>query len=228
LSYGARRHSSTASFAKDKEMNFRQKYVPQSYDDLVIADPDLIFIVAEYCEGNLDHHLLLYGPPGTGKSEMARIIAEAPVRGGHFDRIHASDAAEEFEDRVLNSLSLQSIGASVRPCFVIDEVDDLPQKLQPTLAKLLENHSYGTFICTTNNIHRLNAKMADRMSAYKVLPPTGADCLDRAHWIMSQELGDCDKQLLAETLADFSGSIRQMMDFLELLVRKRRVTATLT
>lgn len=206
-------------------MNFRQKYIPQSFDELVIADPDLKFIVAEYCEGNLDHHLLLFGPPGTGKSEMARIIAEAPVRGGHFERIHASQAGEDFEDRVLNSFSYQSIGASIRPCFVIDEVDDLPQKLKPTLARLMENHSYGTFICTTNNIHLLENKLVDRMSAYKVLAPTGSDWLDRAHWIMSQELGECDRQLLAKALAGFNGSIRQMMDFLEILVLKSRRAA---
>ena len=72
-------------------MSFDLKHLPQTFADLVIANPLNAAVIKSYCEQPPAKPLLLAGPPGAGKTEAARVIAQS-----HFLR---EPAAEELHGK---------------------------------------------------------------------------------------------------------------------------------
>ena len=53
-------------------MSFDLKHLPQTFADLVIANPLNAAVIKSYCVQPPAKPLLLAGPPGAGKTEAAR------------------------------------------------------------------------------------------------------------------------------------------------------------
>ena len=68
-------------------MSFDLKHLPQTFADLVIANPLNAAVIKSYCEQPPAKPLLLAGAPGAGKTEAARVIAHS-----HFAREHPAHA----------------------------------------------------------------------------------------------------------------------------------------
>ena len=69
-------------------MSFDLKHLPQSFADLVIADPLNAAVIQQYCTQPPSKPLLLAGPPGAGKTEAARVIAQSYFANNNVQHMH--------------------------------------------------------------------------------------------------------------------------------------------
>ena len=100
-------------------------------------------------------------------------------------------------------------------CLVIEEVDQLKPGMQQTLRAIVDEHTFGIIICTTNNLHRIDQPLQDRFRCLEFTYPTVDQWLPRAKAILDTNgifLTEVQTQLL---LKGFEGSGRKMMDWLE-------------
>jgi hypothetical protein len=98
---------------------------------------------------------------------------------------------------------------------VIDEVDFAGTADSREIRKFTERKSFGTLICTTNNLHKLEDPFVSRFRVVKVQPPLPADWHQRALTILQSE-GHAVTMIMIQTLfANFTGHARDFMDLVE-------------
>lgn len=133
---------------------FSNKYAPRSFDDLIFPDSNTRQRIWEFAHNKRHSSLLLHGPYGTAKSTTARLLAKMRAK----DAVHGSDdfyrahdiSAGSFE-RISNTQMLQRLAGVPMPLSIIDEIDQVEDKLQYRLRWELDIHANrGCFVFTTN------------------------------------------------------------------------------
>ena len=199
-------------------MSFPQKHQPSAIEDLVFRDPRVAQIIAEYARGTRTKHLLLEGPTSTGKSEAARMIQKV-----RFFATMGPAYSSIYHGQGLNTATLKqtegdwNMQMSFSGCAytVIDEVDFAGNAGCNEIRKFIDSKSYGTLICTTNNIHKLDPAFVSRFRRVTVQPPRPADWHQRALTILQSE-GHAVTMIMIQTLfANFTGHARDFMDLVE-------------
>ena len=199
-------------------MSFPQKHQPSAIEDLVFRDPRVAQIIAEYADGTRTKHLLLEGPTSTGKSEAARMIQKV-----RFFATMGPAYSSIYHGQGLNTATLKqtegdwNLQMSFSGCAytVIDEVDFAGNAGCNEIRKFIDSKSYGTLICTTNNIHKLDPAFVSRFRRVTVQPPLPADWYPRAVDILQSE-GHVVTLAQVQTLfATFSGHARDFMELVE-------------
>lgn len=199
-------------------MSFPQKHQPSAIEDLVFRDPRVAQIIAEYARGTRTKHLLLEGPTSTGKSEAARMIQKV-----RFFATMGPAYSSIYHGQGLNTATIKqtegdwNLQMSFSGCAytVIDEVDFAGNAGCNEIRKFIDSKSYGTLICTTNNIHKLDPAFVSRFRRVTVQPPLPADWHQRALTILQSE-GHAVTMIMIQTLfANFTGHARDFMDLVE-------------
>ena len=199
-------------------MSFRQKHQPASVSDLVFRDPSTAQIVHEYANGTRPKHLLLEGPTSSGKSEAARMILKerlCSTLGLQYSSIYHGQG---FNTAVLNEIECDwnlQVCQTNWAFSVIDEVDFAGTAGSREIRKFIDRKNFGTLICTTNNLHKLETAFVSRFRVVKVQPPLPADWHQRALTILQSE-GHAVTMIMIQTLfANFTGHARDFMDLVE-------------
>jgi replication factor C subunit 3/5 len=199
-------------------MSFRQKHQPASIKDLVFRDPCVDQIIVDYAAGIRTKHLLLEGPTSSGKSEAARLILKerlfalmGPVCSSIY---HGQGFTAATLKQLEGDWNMQMAYASTA-CSVIDEVDFAGTAGCREIQKFTEGRSYGTLICTTNNLHKLEDPFVSRSYVVKVEPPLPADWHTRALQILQSEGHAVTMSTVQNLLANFKGHARDFMDLVE-------------
>ena len=199
-------------------MSFRQKHQPASVSDLVFRDPGVAQIVKEYADGTRTKHLLLEGPTSTGKSEAARMIhnerllhAMGPTyssiyHGQGFNAAMLKQIEGDWNMQIMYSGSAYS---------VIDEVDFAGTAGSREIREFTEYKSFGTLICTTNNLHKLEDAFVSRCRVVKIEAPLPADWYPRALDILQSEGHAVTMIMIQKLFANFTGHARDFMDMVE-------------
>ena len=199
-------------------MNFRQKHQPASVHDLVFRDPKVAQLIADYADGVRTKHLLLAGPTSTGKSEAARMILKerlyANMGPAYSSIYHGQGFKAEEVKQIAGDWNLQ-MSTSGSACSVIDEVDFAGNAGCREIRKFIDSKSYGTLICTTNNLHRLEPAFVSRFRVVDVEPPLAADWHQRAVDILQSEGHPVTLANVQTLFASFTGHARNFMDLVE-------------
>lgn len=212
-------------------MSFRQKHQPASVQDLVFRDLQVAQIVSDYASGIRTKHLLLEGPTSTGKSEAARMILKERLSANMGPAYSSIYHGQGFNAAALKqiagdwNLQMMSAGSAYS---VIDEVDFAGNTGCREIRKFIDSKKYGTMICTTNNLHKLEPAFVSRFRVLTVEPPLPADWHARALAILQSE-GHAVSVAQVQTLfSSFSGHARDFMDLVEdaHINLKRRRTST--
>jgi replication-associated recombination protein RarA len=200
-------------------MNFYTRHEPKSFNDLVFEDKIVAQTVYEYTTGSRTKHLLLWGPPGSGKTTAAEIIAKTclAVSGGSAAGCTFDLPTIESEgfDIVSNSWGIQRLNGANRCYAIINEIDFLKSQTLLAMRTFIDTKKHVTFVCTTNNLHALDAPLQNRFTKLHVALPTASDWLPRAMQIMAAENYPTTKQQLKKLLNAKSYSARDLMSQLE-------------
>ena len=200
-------------------MKFEEKHRPKTLDDIIFVDAYVERIVKETAANKRHKHLILHGPRGAGKSETANLIMKSRYAEEDVNIAKCSVHASALEDKSLGILTgnwnYQRAFGMLHGCLVIEEVDQLKPGMQQTLRAIVDEHTFGIIICTTNNLHRIDQPLQDRCRCLEFTYPTVDQWLPRAKAILDTNgifFTEVQTQLL---LKGFEGSGRKMMDWLE-------------
>lgn len=188
---------------------------PKSFNDLVFHDPKVAETIRQYTTGERTENLLLYGPPGSGKSMAAEIIVNSCLANSGF-----SGADAKFDLPTLEQHGFEIVAAFCRRqklcgaprCYtIIDEVDHLKPPARLSMRTFVDDANYVTLVCTTNNLHMLDAPLRDRFTKLHLELPTASDWIPRASQIMQAEGHPVTQSALQKLLGTKPQSARHFM-----------------
>lgn len=210
-------------------MSFRQKNKPASVSDLVFRDPSIAQIVKEYADGTRTKHLLLEGPTSTGKSEAARMIQNERLfstLGPAYSSIYHGQGFNAAMLKQIEGDWNMQIMCCASAYSVIDEVDFAGTAGSREIREFIDRKSFGTLICTTNNLHKLEDAFVSRCCVVKIEAPRPADWYPRALDILQSEGHAVTMITIQKLFANFTGHARDFMDLVEDVHIKLRLGGT--
>jgi len=201
---------------------FKKLYQPQTLDELVVANDDLMNDFESYASGNLNDDLLFYGPPGSGKSIAAKIIA-GERRNCKCSSVESYAGSQIKKDELQNILqtaaNFQRMQGSSNPTIIFDEIDHLSKNDQYYLRDWMDKNPDLTIIGTTNNEHILDAPLKDRMECIQIPYPASNRWHKRASEIVQAEGKNLSQTGIQKLLKDTDGSARSVLAQLEKFCR---------
>ncbi|GAB5431035.1 MAG: hypothetical protein EpisKO_04050 [Epibacterium sp.] len=198
-------------------MNFAQKHQPTNVKDLVFRDARLGRIISEYAAGLRHEHLLLEGPTSSGKSIAASMIVKeqlsATLGSDYISTYHGQGFDHRTVVEIQGDWNIQMMSGAAYS--VIDEVDFASAEGRRQIRKLIDGKSYGTLICTTNFLNKLEHAFVSRFRVEHVAVPVASDWHSRALQILQAEGHAVTMAQVRRLMSDFSGHARDFMRELE-------------
>ncbi len=204
-------------------MSFDLKYLPQQFSDLVIADPNNAAIIQSYVLGPPAKPLLLAGVPGAGKTEAARIIAKSYFAQRDSTAVHwehnGASVTKTLDQQFMSEANVQKISMNVsdKAVIVINEIDEMDLRtVQPIFRQFMDDKRHlFHFIATTNYKNRLMGALLSRFRVVDLTPPSNLDWVPRVKSILEAEGLNPSTADVVQMLAGFTGSARELIDFVE-------------
>lgn len=198
-------------------MNFIQRHKPKSINDLVFQDPHVAQVIADYGAGLRDKHLLLEGPTSSGKSISAEMIVKERLSAHLGDNYTSVFHGQNLDHRTIKQIegdwNIQMMSGAAYS--VIDEVDFASADGRRDIRKFIDEKSFGTLICTTNFVNKLEHAFVSRFLVVNVAVPAPTDWHSRALQILQAEGHNVTPTQVQRLMANFSGHAREFTDEVE-------------
>ena len=198
-------------------MKFTQKHKPNTIKDLVFRDPHVARIIADYGAGLREKHLLLEGPTSSGKSIAAEMIVKERLSAHLGDDYTSVFHGQGFDHHTIKQIegdwNFQMMSGAA--LSVIDEVDFASADGRREIRKFIDEKSFGTLICTTNFVNKLEHAFVSRFFVVKVSVPAPTDWHMRALQILQAEGHRVTLTHVQGLMANFSGHAREFIDEVE-------------
>ena len=202
-------------------MSFDLKHLPQTFADLVIANPLNAAVIKSYCDQPPAKPLLLAGPPGACKTEAARVIAQSHFLRAQDHYMHwehnAASLGKDFEDKIMAEVNYQMFGNSDKAMIVINEIDEMDlRSVQPKFREFMDTKRHLIrFVATTNHKNRMMGAMLSRFRVLDIDPPSNTDWVPRVLSMLQAEGLNPTKQDVTQMLQSFNGTARDLIDLVE-------------
>jgi hypothetical protein len=198
-------------------MKFSQKHKPKLINDLVFQDPHVAQVIADYAAGLRSKHLLLEGPTSSGKSIAAEMILKERLSANLGNSYTRSFHGQGLDHRTIRQIegewNMQMMYGSAYS--VIDEVDFASADGRRDIRKLIDEKSFGTLICTTNFVNKLEHAFVSRFLVLTIAVPAPTDWHLRALQILQAEDHDVTLPQVQRLMANFTGHAREFIDEVE-------------
>ena len=198
-------------------MKFEQKHKPNTIKDLVFQDQRVAEIIADYGEGLRDKHLLLEGPTSSGKSIAASMIVKERLSASFIANYTSVFHGQNLDHRTIKQIegewNMQMRSGAAYS--VIDEVDFASADGRRDIRKFIDEKSFGTLICTTNFVNKLEHAFVSRFLVLKILTPAPSDWHTRALQILQAEGHDVTLTQVQRLMANFAGHARDFINEVE-------------
>lgn len=198
-------------------MEFSQKHKPKLINDLVFQDPHVAQVIADYAAGLRSKHLLLEGPTSSGKSIAAEMILKERLSAHFGDDYTSVYYGKNLDHRTIKQIegdwNFQMMSGAAYS--VIDEVDFASADGRRDIRKLIDTKSFGTLICTTNFVNKLEHAFVSRFLVLSIAVPAPADWHDRATQILQAEGHAVTLPQVQRLMANFTGHAREFIDEVE-------------
>lgn len=202
--------------------NYRIKYSPKSYSDVVIHDPSNSRrpLLDKVATGQNCFNMLMFGTNGTGKTVLAKMLTKAFYAStGTSDYTAFWDMTQQGVIQHLRRAT-QLVPKSYTDVqwHILDEVDKCPNKsIYNELHSIIQNENGHHFILTTNAILDIPNGIKSRCIPFPIEAPTASEFLGRAMDILAQEGQSHCQQKVLGALSAVERDIRHYITALELL-----------
>jgi replication factor C subunit 3/5 len=144
---------------EQKQITLLQKYFPKTWDDLIL--PVRIKTILTENRNKIGYRLLLHSSPGTGKTTTSRLICQ-----GTDNEILYLSGSNNFNTELFNSKVMGFAGGmsvlKKQKTIIIDEAENIADKLQDAFKILLDQCKSVNFIFITNEVEKMNDAIRSR------------------------------------------------------------------
>jgi replication-associated recombination protein RarA len=178
--------------------------------------------------------ILLYGAFGTGKTTLAKMLPECIEMGltgqglawgEEFIPCQQGFNGPYVTTLLSKQLDKVSLNASGLHYFILDEVDNLSKQAQQSLKSVM-NTRRAIFILTTNNISSLDKGMKDRCVLVEMNAASVGQLMPIARKVAADMNVVLDDAALAAEITASNGSLREVMNRVRRLARRRQSAST--
>jgi DNA polymerase III gamma/tau subunit len=141
-----------------------EKYRPKTVDEVIFPDQEKETIIKSFInQGYIQGNILSYGPGGVGKTTINKVLLNAFIK--HQDDVFILGRSVDDVDK-LAAWIVRAPTSSKQRIVVCEEFDNLSSKALSVLKDgFLEKYQPNVaFICTTNNIQKLEPPLLQRFN----------------------------------------------------------------
>jgi replication factor C subunit 2/4 len=135
------------------------KYRPRNIDNIILNDI-LKSKITSFLDNNLIPNIIISGPPGTGKTSLILLIAKHIYRENYKEAVLELNASDNRGIEIINNnityfckkRITDKNNNPIPKLIILDEADNITNKVQNIISKLLEDSIINTkFAFTCNN-----------------------------------------------------------------------------
>lgn len=135
-----------------------EKYRPKNINNIILNDT-LKNKIKSFLQNNSIPNIIISGPPGTGKTSLILLIAKYIYKDNFKETVLELNASDNRGIEIINNISYfckkkitDKNNNPVTKLIILDEADNITNKVQNIISKLLEDNTINTkFAITCNN-----------------------------------------------------------------------------
>lgn len=210
---------STTNITTINSLPWIEKYRPHDIDNIVY-DINTKRMIDVFLADTPNIHLIITGIPGTGKTTTARCIAKKILNNNYAEGFMEINAAEERgADNVTNIIPpfcKKVKEFSTSRIILLDEADNLTNKSQSNLLKILKQYGETTkFIFTCNNSENISQDIQSICALVRFRAMTENHIIDYLSKICDAENVKYDLEALVTIYYISNGDMRHAINDLQ-------------
>ena len=173
--------------------DFKTKYAPKTFADLIIHDPNNVIkpILQKYASGQINQNRIFVGDAGTGKSTLAKVLAAELYRSHGDDDIafYVKMANEKDDVQYRPNMLVNPWRNNSKVIWhILDEVDKCNHKnLYNVLHHTLTDENGYKYLLTANSVVGIPETILSRAKPMFIDCPTPEEFFPRAKQIVQLE-----------------------------------------
>lgn len=192
------------------------KYIPDSYDDLIVNE-NIITIL----QSNLN--VILYGPSGSGKTTMIKTLLKHKGNDKYLV-INVADnrGINLIRDNIIDFINIDTIGIAhenVQKVVILDEMDSLTYDAQNILNSIMESccNKSIRFIFVCNYFNNISQSIVSKCCCLRINCTDNSKLINRIKYICNNENINIDINIIEFIIKHFNNDIRKIINLLDII-----------